>query len=297
MYPKQMIGIVKLFYNNNNYSIREVSKIFKISKSTIHRWIIGTNNKLISAKAKVDNNSKIIDIIKLEMNSNPNITINGLTNKINNIYKIKISKTGVYIFVKKEKFVFKKIKKVICKDKKDIQKQQKMFKKNIKKIKMTDIICIDETGICSNVCNNYGWSKKGKEVKCYIKPNPIKYSALVAIKNTGIICEKVIKGNINGEVYYNFLKDDLLKNIVGKYILCDNVSFHKSEKVKNLIKETKNFVLFIPPYSPELNPIENVFSIFKNKLKKRHIIDDQQIKDVLKEITQNYRKIYNHALR
>lgn len=83
--------------------------------------------------------------------------------------------------------------------------------------------------------------------------------------------KKIVKGNINGKIYYDYLKNDLLLNTTGKYILCDNVSFHKSEKVVNLIKETKNYPLFIPTYSPDLNPIENVFSMLKVNYKKTNI--------------------------
>ena len=79
--------------------------------------------------------------------------------------------------------------------------------------------------------------------------------------------------------------------------MCDNVSFHKSEKVINLIKETKNHPLFIPPYSPDLNPIENVFSIFKSKLQKKEYINEEVISDTSEEINQKFGKIYEHSLR
>jgi len=295
MYPKQMINIIQLFYKNNDCSIREVSKIFSISKSTIGRWI--HNIEKIQSDKNSTIKSKIRSVIQEEIKNNPFITIQELTKMVNNKCKTNVSNTGIYVHMKHLNLVFKKVKKVICKNKEEIIKKQKKFKKDIKKIKMKDVICLDETGIYSNMCSNYGWVKKGEILTQHIKSNPIKFSALVAINNNGIINKKIVKGNINGKIYYDYLKNDLLLNITGKYILCDNVSFHKSEKVVNLIKETKNYPLFIPPYSPDLNPIENVFSMFKNKLQKKEYINEEIISGTFEEINQKFGKIYKHSLR
>jgi transposase len=50
----------------------------------------------------------------------------------------------------------------------------------------------------------------------------------------------------------------------------DNVSFHKSQIIKNTSKDKNYNLLFIPPYTPECNPIENVFSVVKNSYRKRN---------------------------
>ncbi len=49
----------------------------------------------------------------------------------------------------------------------------------------------------------------------------------------------------------------------------DNINFHHSKKVIEIIEKSNNKVLFIPPYSPEFNPIEKVFSVFKNYINKK----------------------------
>jgi predicted DNA-binding protein YlxM (UPF0122 family) len=72
MYPKNMISIVANFYNNNDYSIREIADIFNISKSTIHRWLNSDN--IIHTHKK---HNDIIDIkldIKKLLTQNPFIT-------------------------------------------------------------------------------------------------------------------------------------------------------------------------------------------------------------------------------
>lgn len=80
MYPKEMQEIVKNFYNNNQYSIREVSTIFNISKSTIQRWII--NN--VSIKIKTNYKEQIDAIIKNIIDNNPFVTIKQIRDELKN---------------------------------------------------------------------------------------------------------------------------------------------------------------------------------------------------------------------
>ena len=166
MYPKEMIQIVKKFHNTNNYTIREISKIFNISKSTIHRWV--SSNELIIKKNDMYNDinkDKIIDEIKKEIQKNPFLIIEELTKIINKKYSTHISKSGIYVLMKQTNLVFKKVKKILCNNSEEIKKKQKIFKNNLKKIKMKDIICIDETGIHSNICYDYGWAIRGSQIK------------------------------------------------------------------------------------------------------------------------------------
>ena len=61
-------------------------------------------------------------------------------------------------------------------NKKVLEQKIKEFKKIIKNIKLNNIICLDEIYVMSNICHNFGWSKKGKRIEKYIKSNPKKYS-------------------------------------------------------------------------------------------------------------------------
>lgn len=96
-----------------------------------------------------------------------------------------------------------------------------------------------------------------------------KKSIIVAISNKKVVkYEKYDNSNINGDKFIKFI-EELTKNIKGKTILMDNINFHKSKKVLEIIEKSENKVLFIPPYSPEFNPIEKLFSVFKNYINKK----------------------------
>ena len=106
MYPKEMTNIVKTFYNNNNYTIREVAKIFNISKSTIHRWINKDEDK--EKINKVVNYEMIANIISKIILENPFVTLKNIQTKIHELVNIKLSISGIYVYVKRLDISYKK---------------------------------------------------------------------------------------------------------------------------------------------------------------------------------------------
>lgn len=118
MYPREMIQIVKNFYNNNNYTIREISMIFEISKSTIHRWLnINLKNK---TPIKVSNEDIIKNTIIKIVTTNPLLTIKHIQLKIKEILNKSISYTGIYIHLKKLNFSYKKVSQKLYSNVKDL---------------------------------------------------------------------------------------------------------------------------------------------------------------------------------
>ena len=80
----------------------------------------------------------------------------------------------------------------------------------------------------------------------------------------------------------------------------DNVSFHKSKRIKELIEGSNNKILFIPPYSPDFNPIEEVFSEMKAFIRKyvNPLTINKDIHELLKKFSKmkiNLEGYYKHA--
>lgn len=181
---------------------------------------------------------------------------------------------------------------------KEIKNEVKKFRKLIKTIKLADIVCLDESGIKEDMCENYGWSKKGQKIVQYNKSHPKKYSLIMAISKEKIISSNVYDKNVNGEMFYDYMKNDLLPILKNKYILMDNIPFHKSKKIRELVESTTNKLLYIPPYCPDFNPIENVFHVLKQKIRKNvKKINSESITSTINNIDINFRKIYKNSLR
>jgi transposase len=92
-----------------------------------------------------------------------------------------------------------------------------------------------------------------------------KLSVIGAISSTKVEAALYGEWATNGDIFYHFIEHCLLPQLkVNSIVLLDNVGFHKSEKVINAIESTGAKVDFIPPYSPEVNPIEMMWSLLKN---------------------------------
>ena len=192
-------------------------------------------------------------------------------------------------------------KKVSCqlfnKDSAQLDILQNKFRNRLNKINNDNIICIDETYFFSNSHASYGWSLKGKRIKKYVSYKRIKYSLLMAITTKGILAYELYDTNIDHKIFHRFIQkiSHATKN---KYILMDNVSFHKFKSTIDFIQQQKIKPLFIPPYSPQFNSIEYVFSIIKSEYLKQNTGTNTVtlIKSILdKMMNRSFINIYNHV--
>jgi transposase len=79
----------------------------------------------------------------------------------------------------------------------------------------------------------------------------------------------VVEGGVDGAVFETYLREVLLPALnEGDVLVMDNLSVHKSERVRELLEREGVEVLYLPPYSPDFNPIEEAFSKIKNLLRK-----------------------------
>lgn len=101
-------------------------------------------------------------------------------------------------------------------------------------------------------------------------------SVAAAVRNDEVLSWYPHDGAVNEERFVEFIERRLVPRLrTDDVVVMDNVRFHKSEKVKTLIESVGARILFIPPYHPELNAIEEAFSVVKGivrRLEPRHIV-------------------------
>jgi len=91
---------------------------------------------------------------------------------------------------------------------------------------------------------------------------------LAALRTTGLTAPLVVDGAINGEIFLSWVRQHLVPTLkAGDIVVMDNLSAHKVVGVREAITAIGARLLYLPPYSPDLNPIELVFSKFKWLLK------------------------------
>jgi len=91
---------------------------------------------------------------------------------------------------------------------------------------------------------------------------------IAALGSNGVRCSTVVDGAVNGDVFEAFVKQVLLPRLrSGDVVILDNLSSHRRASTQTLIESVGAQLLFLPPYSPDLNPIELVFSKIKQLLR------------------------------
>jgi transposase len=92
---------------------------------------------------------------------------------------------------------------------------------------------------------------------------------VAGLRCDGLVAPWVLDGPMNGEAFETYIETQLAPILVrGDVVIMDNLSSHKTERVEQLIRERGAWPLFLPPYSPDLNPIEMAFAKLKELLRK-----------------------------
>jgi len=129
----------------------------------------------------------------------------------------------------------------------------------------------DESRFCSESNRVTSWSEKGEAVvySGYRYGTALNCFGSIDLKNGHFIGSFHERGNSDATIeHFQKVRDSYEDNIPLAFII-DNATWHKTKKVKDFCVENNITLLFLPPYSPEYNPIERVWSFLKSKVRQR----------------------------
>lgn len=117
---------------------------------------------------------------------------------------------------------------------------------------------MDESGFEQEIIRPYGYSLKGQPCIDTFNWQPKKRTNVIgALYNKTLFAIEYFNQNINWECVYNWCKKTLIPSLKTKcVVVMDNASFHKNKRIQKLLNRHRHRLLFLPPYSPDLNPIE-----------------------------------------
>jgi|ERR1700733_1739098 transposase len=144
------------------------------------------------------------------------------------------------------------------------------------RIDTSRLVFIDETWVKTNMAPLRGWGPCGKRLRAYAPHAHWKTLTFVAaLRHDHIDAPWVIDGPINGELFRLYVQQVLAPTLrKGDVVVLDNLGSHKGKAARAAIRARGAHMLFLPPYSPDLNPIEQVFA------KLKHLIRRDQPRDV-----------------
>ena len=298
------------YYLIGDKTQKDICKIFKCSVRSLMRWvekykkdgeIKRYNRKPIAYKVSKEHVKFLLDEIK----KNKTITMSDLMLKLKTKHNISLSRFHINRIINNNNITLKltrirhepqtRFGKDI-----DIKQNLKDFYNEIKKYKMEDIICIDETSISGLQKRKHCYNDLGK--RCVLKTQSQevfkKYTGIFAISNKKVLGWKLYnKGGIDSDRLYDFLEENITSKYKNKLIILDNASSHRNDKIKKLVNK-HNTLLYSVPYQHYTNSIENFFSMMKSKLQKlegstyNELYNNikKVIKDIPKEMYENIMK-------
>ena len=130
------------------------------------------------------------------------------------------------------------------------------------------LVFVDEMGANTSLSVLHAWSHTGKRAYCSVPRNRGKNTTLLASMSVeGMGPTLAVEGATDREVFEAYVEEaPSLRS--GQIVVMDNLTTHKGERVRELIEERGCELLYLPPYSPDLNPIEEAFSKIKGILRK-----------------------------
>jgi transposase len=131
-------------------------------------------------------------------------------------------------------------------------------------------VFIDETWASTNMARKGGRCRRGQRLRAAIPHGHYKTITLVAgLRLSGLVAQKTFDRPINAASFEEWVEKYLVPSLsAGDIVVMDNLSSHKGPRVEQLITEAGAQLRFLPPYSPDLNPIEKAYSKLKAYLRK-----------------------------
>ncbi len=182
---------------------------------------------------------------------------------------VKVSYGALWSFVHSEGLSFKKSVLASETERPQIAARRARWRRHQRRIDPRRLVFIDETWVKTNMAPLRGWGPRGTRL-----PGRAPHSHwrtltfIAALRTDRIEAPCVFNGPINGESFTAYVEQLLVPTLAtGDVVILDNLGSHKGKAARDAIRKAGAHMIFLPPYSPDLNPIEQVFAKLKHFLR------------------------------
>jgi transposase len=146
-----------------------------------------------------------------------------------------------------------------------ITRRKRFFNKALARL-----VFLDETSTNTRLTKRTGWSPKGERYRTHAPFGQWKTQTFIAgLRCHGLVAPWIVNAPMNAAIFETYVETQLARELgPGDVVILDNVGFHKSERAAELVRQRGAWLLFLPPYSPDLNPIEMAYAKLKALLRK-----------------------------
>ncbi|CEG84661.1 hypothetical protein RMATCC62417_18430 [Rhizopus microsporus] len=273
-----------------------------------------------SAILKEEHQKHLIELI----DENPSLVLDQMMESLTSQFEnLKVSRTLLYDFIKKKynisvkRAYFHSVERNNPEKIKERKEWAQHWWKQTDMYYMSNCVFIDESGFNINMNCSIAWVKKGERAIVTVpKTRANNITILGAIASYGVVnisvrrpkrAEPSKKRKVGGAAapatskgkggtvtgcYFNFVAAtldvlDLHEQFKGHYIVMDNAPIHTHQNIQKYIEQRDYSCIYLPPYSPELNPIELFWSVCKSKLKREKLLKEETLTSIIGEACNN----------
>ena len=210
------------------------------------------------------------DTVRDLIRGRPDLTISELQQELTGA-GIKVGRSSVGRFVERLELTYKKkTLRAAEQQRPDVAAAREAWSETQKSLDPRRLVFIDETWASTNMAPRYGRCEKGKRLIAHVPFGHWKTTTLIAaLRHDGVTAPCVFDGPINGEKFRAYVEQILVPTLEpGEIVIMDNLNSHKVAGVREVIEAAGAERQFLPPYSPDMDPIEQVFAKVKNTLRK-----------------------------
>jgi transposase len=151
-----------------------------------------------------------------------------------------------------------------------VKAQREIWERCLPGLDLSRLVFLDECGINTLMARLCGRCPQGKRL---VDSSPAAYwqttTLVSAVRLDGVIAPMMLTGAMNGDSFAGYVEQSLITELThGDIVIMDNLSSHKSQRVTDAIEGAGCTLVYLPPYSPDFNPIENMWSKVKALLRK-----------------------------
>ena len=200
---------------------------------------------------------------------NPQLTLHGLKAELA-ARGIAVSHDAIWRFLRRERLRFKKNRGALEQTRDDIARKRRRWRSWQQRLDPGRLVFIDETWIKTNMAPLRGWGPKGERLQGLAPHGHWRtLTFLGALRADALTAPCVFDGPINGRCFQAYVEQQLAPTLkTGDIVIMDNLGSHKGKAVRRALRKAGARLFFLPKYSPDLNPIEQLFSKLKHWLRK-----------------------------
>jgi len=251
-------------------SCRSVAARFGVAVSSAVKWSQRHRATGSVAPGKMGGHRKRVlephrAFIVERISQTPHLTLHGLKEELA-ARGVHVSHNAVWLFLRREGLRFKKTLFALEQARADIARRRRRWQSWQAGLDPRRLVFIDETWIKTNMAPLRGWGLKGKPLRGFAPHGRWRtLTFLGALRCDRLAAPCVFDGPINGQCFRAYVEQQLLPVLEpGDIVVMDNLGSHKSTAIRQMIQAAGARLWYLPPYSPDLNPIEQAFAKIKH---------------------------------